>query len=193
VNFCQFFCPLERAFHCITVHSWPSNLPNSCYNPCFANHFPEVGSMKVKDLMTQEVLTVSPDDKMDRVFFLFNFENIRHLPVVEKGRLVGIVSDRDLKKVLGSPKKTIEKPDGSSFVISSRKVRTLLKRKPVTIEPEQRAADAAAIMAKKKIGALPVVHKDKLVGIITATDILRAFVRLCNAVEPFAASENQTK
>ncbi len=149
--------------------------------------------MKVKDLMTQEVLTVSPDDKMDRVFFLFNFENIRHLPVVEKGRLVGIVSDRDLKKVLGSPKKTIEKPDGSSFVISSRKVRTLLKRKPVTIEPEQRAADAAAIMAKKKIGALPVVHKDKLVGIITATDILRAFVRLCNAVEPFAASENQTK
>ncbi len=146
--------------------------------------------MKVKDLMTEKVLTVTPDDRVDRVFFLFNFENIRHVPVVEKGRLVGIVSDRDIKKILGPVKKTIERADGTSVTISSRKVRTLLSRKPVTIEPEQRAADAAAIMAKRKIGALPVVHKDKLVGIITATDILRAFVKLCNAVEPFTSAKD---
>lgn len=146
--------------------------------------------MKVKDLMTEKVLTVSPEDRVDRVFFLFNFENIRHVPVVEKGRLVGIVSDRDIKKILGPVKKTIERADGTSVTISSRKVRTLLSRKPVTIEPEQRAADAAAIMAKRKIGALPVVHKDKLVGIITATDILRAFVKLCNAVEPFTSEKD---
>ncbi len=141
--------------------------------------------MKVKELMTQVVHSVTPEDKVDRVFFLFNFENIRHLPVVEKGKLVGILSDRDLKKVLGPAKKFLEKPDGTTLTISTRKVRTIMRRNPITIEPEQRAADAAAIMAKRKIGALPVVHKDKLVGIITATDILRAFVKLCNMVEPF--------
>ena len=64
--------------------------------------------MKVKDLMSKKVLTVSPEDKVDRVFFLFNFENIRHMPVVEKGKLVGILSDRDLKKVLGPAKKFLK-------------------------------------------------------------------------------------
>jgi acetoin utilization protein AcuB len=147
--------------------------------------------MKVKDLMTKDVLTVAPGDNVDRVFFLINFENIRHVPVVEKGKLVGIVSDRDLKKVLGSPKRYLEKADGKSVIISSRKVRTLLKRAPITIEPEQRAADAASIMAKKKIGALPVTHKGKLVGIVTATDILRAFVELCDILEPFSPSKKK--
>lgn len=136
--------------------------------------------MKVKELMTQKVMTVSPEDKLDQVFFLFNFENIRHVPVVEGGKLVGILSDRDLKKVLGPAKKFLDRPDGSSILISTRKVRTIMKRGVFTIGPDERAADAAAIMAKKKIGALPVVQKEKLVGIITATDILKAFVKLCN-------------
>ena len=112
--------------------------------------------MKVKDLMSTNVLTVSPNDKVDRVFFLFNFENIRHMPVVDKGKLVGIISDRDLKKVLGPVKKFLERSDGSTVSISARLVRTIMKRGLVTIGPEQRAADAAAIMAKRKIGALPV-------------------------------------
>jgi acetoin utilization protein AcuB len=141
--------------------------------------------MKVKELMTKNVLTVSPLDKIDRVFFLINFENIRHVPVVDKGKLVGMLSDRDLKKVLGPTKKVVEKSDGTTVTIVSRQVRTMMNRKLITIEPEQRAADAAAIMVKKKIGALPVVHKNKLVGIITATDILKAFILLCKLVEPF--------
>lgn len=145
--------------------------------------------MKVKELMTTNVLTVSPLDKIDRVFFLINFENIRHVPVVDKGKLVGMLSDRDLKKVLGPTKKLVEKPDGTTVTIVSRQVRTLMSRKLVTIEPEQRAADAAAIMAKKKIGALPVVHKEKLVGIITATDILKAFVQLCKLLEPYGKAK----
>ncbi|MEE9258206.1 MAG: CBS domain-containing protein [Nitrospinaceae bacterium] len=133
--------------------------------------------------MTQDVMTVTPEDKLDRVFFLFNFENIRHVPVMENGRLVGILSDRDLKKVLGPAKKFLERTDGSTVTISIRKVRTIMKRGVLTIGPDERAADAAAIMAKRKIGALPVVQKKKLVGIITATDILRAFVKLCNDLE----------
>ena len=142
--------------------------------------------MKVKELMTKKVITLAPEDQVDKVFFLFNFENIRHVPVVtNKKELVGIVSDRDLKKVLGTPKRQLERPDGTKFTLSTRKVRTIMRRQPYSIEPEANAADAAAIMAKRKIGALPVVAKGKLVGIITSTDILRAFVKLCNIVEPF--------
>ena len=148
--------------------------------------------MKVKELMTKKVIKLTPDDKVDRLFFLFNFENIRHVPVVsEKGQLLGIISDRDLKKVLGTPKRQMERPDGTKFTLSTRKVRTVMRRQPFTIEPEANAADAAAIMAKRKIGALPVVSKGKLVGIITSTDILKAFVKLSKLVEPFTQTNIQ--
>ncbi len=139
--------------------------------------------MKVKELMSTKLTTVTPNDKLDRVFFLYHFENIRHLPVMEKDKLVGILSDRDLKKILGPKKTIVENPDGTTVQISTRKVKNIMQRGVITIEPEQRAADAAAIMAKRKIGALPVVHKEKLVGIITATDILKAFVKMQNDLD----------
>jgi acetoin utilization protein AcuB len=138
--------------------------------------------MKIKDLMTVKVLTVSPDDKIDRVFFLMNFEQIRHIPVVEKGLVVGILSDRDLKKVFGSLKMReingLNDNQDVIYSVKSRTVRTIMRRGVKTIHPNARAYEAAAIMAKRKIGALPVVKNEKLVGIITATDILRAFVKL---------------
>jgi acetoin utilization protein AcuB len=142
--------------------------------------------MKIKELMQTKVLTVSPLDKVDRVFYLINFEKIRHLPVVEKGKVVGMVSDRDLKKVLGSLKtaRTIMGKDEVSVTIKSRTVQTIMRRGVITIAPNADASEAAAIMARKKIGALPVVSKDKLVGIISATDILWAFVKLSQAGQP---------
>ncbi len=139
--------------------------------------------MKVQDLMTQKVLTVAPQDSVERVFLMFIYEKIRHVPVVEKKKLVGIISDRDLKKIVGAPKKFLVRPDGTTLTITARKVHTLMTSKVVTVEPRQRAADAAALMAKKKIGALPVVHRNRLVGILTETDILRAFVKLCNELD----------
>jgi acetoin utilization protein AcuB len=136
--------------------------------------------MKVKDLMTTKVMTVSPDDKADKVFYILNFERIRHLPVVENNKVVGILSDRDLKKFWGSLKTSRTTVGKNEMVVTlkSRTVRTIMRRGVITTAPNAPAYEAAAIMAKKKIGALPVVHKEKLVGIITATDILRAFVRL---------------
>ena len=87
------------------------------------------------------------------------------------------------EKILGPKKTIVENSDGTTVQLSTRKVKNIMRRGVLTIEPEQRAADAAAIMAKKKIGALPVVHKNKLVGIITATDILKAFVKLRNDLD----------
>jgi acetoin utilization protein AcuB len=145
--------------------------------------------MKVSELMTKDVITVTQEDMADKVFVLFHFEGIRHLPVVtEKGTLVGVISDRDIKKVLGPRRTTQIQKDGTVSSVSSRRVRTMMRRQPFTIGPNEKAADAAAIMVKKKIGALPVVQNKKLVGIITATDVLKAYVKLSNAVDTFSQS-----
>lgn len=139
--------------------------------------------MKVKDLMKTKVLTVSPADRVDKVFYLINFENIRHLPVVEKGKVIGMVSDRDLKKVMGSLKtaRSVVRKTETIVTIRPRAVETIMRRGVVTISPDAEASEAAAIMAKRKIGALPVVSKEKLVGIITTIDLLWAFVKLSQA------------
>jgi acetoin utilization protein AcuB len=140
--------------------------------------------MKVKDLMSKKLFTVGPEDMLDKVFFLFNFEAIRHLPVLDKGKVVGVLSDRDLKKILGPRKKIVsDKGDGTQFTVHARRVRTIMSRGITTIGPDEQAADAAAIMAKRKISCLPVVKKDKLVGMITSTDILRAYVKLAHEVD----------
>ena len=140
--------------------------------------------MNVKDLMRTSVVTVAPDDTSDKVFSLLTLKNIRHLPVIENGKLVGIVSDRDLKRVMGARQgwKLALKAGQLVLTVSARKVSTFMRRAPVTVVPEVDAADAAAIMVKKKIGALPVIKQGKLVGIVTETDLLRAYVRLAKQV-----------
>lgn len=145
--------------------------------------------MKVKELMTKKVITISPEDKIDQAFFRFHYDGIRHLPVItDKGSLVGMISDRDIKKVLGPVHRKHQQKDGTVLTVSARKVRMVMRRQPLTIGPEDRAATAAAIMVKKKIGALPVISKKKLVGIITATDILKSFIKLCEQVDSFSQS-----
>jgi len=137
--------------------------------------------MKVKDLMQDEVFTVRPDDMIDRVFFLLSYEKIRHLPVLDGRNVIGIVSDRDLYKALGpkSKKRTVtRKPGETALHVIPRKVRHIMRRGVVTIDPAAEVSRAATMMARKKIGALPVVKKGRLVGIITATDILLEFARI---------------
>ena len=136
------------------------------------------GHLKVKDLMKDSVYTVGPDDMIDRVFFLLHYEKIRHLPVVEKEKVVGIVTDRDLYKALGpkSNSKGIESGQGKvSQHVIPRMVKNIMHRKVVTIEPNENAGKAAFLMADLRIGALPVIQKGKLAGIITATDILMSY------------------
>lgn len=142
--------------------------------------------MHVSELMTTKVFTVEPHDLIDRVFFLIHYEKIRHLPVVEKGKLVGIVSDRDLYKALGpkSNSNAVEaNKDNTQLHVVSQKVAHIMHRGVLTVSPETFASEAAAMMAEHRVGALPVVEKDKLVGILSATDILRVFAKLERAHE----------
>ena len=140
--------------------------------------------MRVEELMTSKVFTVEQDDLIDRVFFLIHYERVRHLPVVEKGKVIGIVSDRDLYKSLGpkSNSSAIEDATGTNSVelhVVSKKVRHIMRRGVITVKRDASAAEAAALMANNRIGALPVVDKDnKLAGILSATDILRVFSKI---------------
>jgi CBS domain-containing protein len=145
--------------------------------------------MKVSELMTKKLVTVTQDDMLDKVFIHFYFGGIRHIPVVTaKGTLVGIISDRDTRKMLGPRQTSYVQEDGTVLTVSARKVRTIMRRQPITIGPNEKAADAAVIMVKNNIGALPVTRNKKLVGIITATDVLKAFVNLSNMVDKFSRS-----
>jgi acetoin utilization protein AcuB len=143
-------------------------------------------TMRVAELMTTKVFTVEPHDLIDRVFFLIHYEKIRHLPVVEKGKLIGIVSDRDLYKALGpkSNSNAIEaNKDNSQLHVVSQKVAHIMHRGVYSVTPETMASEAASLMAEHRIGALPVIEKDKLVGILSASDILRVFAKLERARE----------
>jgi acetoin utilization protein AcuB len=145
--------------------------------------------MRVEDLMTSKVFTVEQHDLIDRVFFLIHYERIRHLPVVEKGKVIGIVSDRDLYKALGpkSNSNAIEAATGTGTTelhVIPKKVQHIMHRGVITVSRDTYASEAAALMADNKIGALPVVDKDnKLVGILSSTDILRVFSKIEKASE----------
>jgi len=143
--------------------------------------------MRVEELMTNKVFTVEPNDMIDRVFFLIHYEKIRHLPVVEKGKVVGMVSDRDLYKALGpkSNSNSIEATQGSTELhVIPKKVQNIMRRGVFSVTADTYASEAAAIMADNKIGAIPVIdNKNKLVGILSATDILRVFSKIEKARE----------
>ena len=110
----------------------------------------------VSDLMQKQVFSVKMDDQIDRVFFLFHYEKIRHVPVVDKGKVVGIVSDRDLYKALGPRSRrggVVEAGDDTSLYVIPKKVKHIMRRGVITIAPSATLSEAATMMARKKIGA----------------------------------------
>ncbi|MCK5477552.1 MAG: CBS domain-containing protein [Methylococcales bacterium] len=142
--------------------------------------------MRVEELMTSKVFTIDPHDMIDRVFFLIHYERVRHLPVVEKGKVIGMVSDRDMYKALGpkSNSNAIEgNKSGTELHVIPKKVQNIMRRGVISVGPDTLASDAAALMADNRIGALPVLKDGKLVGILSSTDILRVFSKLEHARE----------
>lgn len=120
--------------------------------------------MMVQQVMTREVLTIGPETPCDKARRLMDEHRIRHLPVVAGGRLVGMVSDRDIRSAAVQPSDAI--------------VGRIMTPNPVTVSSETRVEDAAQLMLDARIGSLPVGVGDALVGIVTYTDLLRAFVRV---------------
>jgi len=118
--------------------------------------------------MTTNPVTVSPEESINDAFHLLLQHRFRQAPVVEDGKLIGIVTDRDLRMAIFQ-----------TYVESSLTVRDVMRFDPVTVSVDEKIEEAARIICDKKFNALPVVSiSGDLMGIITTTDILRGVLKL---------------
>ena len=138
--------------------------------------------MRVMDRMRRSPVSVNRSDTLLHALRTLETWKIRHLPVIEGDRLVGIVSDRDLKKAAPSP---FDRDTAKEFVrfTSAVTVKEVMSKEVVTTSPYCPIEEAAALMVEKRIGALPVVQEGRLVGIITETDVLGVLTEMMGATK----------
>ena len=128
--------------------------------------------MRIRDVMTRNPITVDPDTLVLDAQKLMRQNNIRRLPVVEKGNLVGIVTQHDLLQASPSPATSLSIHE-LNYLLSKMKVKEIMKKNPLTLTPDTPFEEALKIGQEKKIGAFPVLEDGKLVGIATESDIVR--------------------
>ncbi len=126
--------------------------------------------MLVRDIMTTSVITIGPEATLEQVCEVMQAHNVRHLPVLDGGVLVGVITDRDLHGGGSSPCLAPAKPKGL--------VRDAMVHPPRTAHPLDPVEDAARTMRALKIGCLPVLDGERLAGIVTGIDLLDALLRL---------------
>jgi acetoin utilization protein AcuB len=141
--------------------------------------------MLIRDRMTRNPVLCAADLSVTDAFDLMKKSRIRRMPVVDKnGKLVGIVSDKDLLRVTPSPATTLSAYE-IPYLLSKVKVNDVMTKKVITVMEETPVEEAARIMVDNKIGGLPVVDEsDVVVGIITETDIFKTFLELIGARRP---------
>jgi acetoin utilization protein AcuB len=134
-------------------------------------------SLRVADCMTRGVATIHSDALARGAAEMMRTRRIRHLPVVDReGGLVGIVTDRDLRQVLFDP--AVQARVGSlADALQTVTVRDVMTWAVLTVQPETPLRDAARLMHERKVGALPVVANGRVVGILSETDVLKAFAQ----------------
>lgn len=132
--------------------------------------------MRVEDWMQRRPVTVSPQESLRNAWRIIREHRVRHLPVVERGRLVGIITDRDLRHALPSRAVGLETHE-IPHLAEKVSVWEVMARAVVTIHREALIEEAAHLLLKYRIGALPVVKGETLVGIITKTDLVRALLQ----------------
>jgi CBS domain-containing membrane protein len=131
---------------------------------------------EVRDLMTDHVFTLRPTDDLESLYDLMDTRHVRHVPVVDRdGDLVGLVTQRDLaRRALGAQD---DLPlSMQQEILRRRKVREIMATEVDTVEPDESLKAAAEMLIDNKIGCLPVVEGDHLVGILTESDFVRHYV-----------------
>jgi CBS domain-containing protein len=126
----------------------------------------------VRKIMMGSPVTLTPDDTLDLANNVISLGRIRHIPVVENGKLVGLLSERDLigaaaNRIFGLNQKS------KSALLKTESVKSIMKKRLVTVTPDTPIRDAARLMADKKIGCVPVISEGALVGLVTTTNVLR--------------------
>jgi len=134
--------------------------------------------MLVGERMTRNPVTITEDTSIDDALHLMRERKVRRFPILDKaGHLVGIVSDKDLLHAAPSPASTLSVYE-MHYLLAKLTVKKVMSSPVITISPDVPLEDAARIMADNKIGGLPVLDGDKLVGIITETDIFKILLEL---------------
>jgi acetoin utilization protein AcuB len=123
--------------------------------------------MQIVNLMTPDPIAIDQHDRLSTAKAIMTAGNFRRVPVVDNGRLVGILTERDLHKYSG--------------FLELTRVNAAMRTSLITVAPYDAMEDAALLMLKHKIGGLPVVAEGRLVGIVTTTDLLKAFLNVVKA------------
>jgi acetoin utilization protein AcuB len=131
--------------------------------------------LRVRDCMSVDPATVAPNDPLQSVVSLLRRRDIRSVPVVENGRLIGIVTDRDVRQV--APAYPLFRDEDEIRRYTEKlTVTAAMTADPITIGPDVALVEAAKLLGTYRITSLPVVNDGRLIGILTVTDVLRVFV-----------------
>lgn len=144
--------------------------------------------MLVRDVMTSKPVTIGPQQSIGAALARMRRGNFRRLPVVENGKLVGIVTDRDLRLAMNSPY-VLREGWYDTYLMEHIEVRSCMTPHPVVVAPNCELIEAVRLMRTQKFGGLPVVEDAVLVGILTETDLLDCLVEL---LEQQASSASAT-
>lgn len=135
--------------------------------------------MLVREWMTKDVFTITPETSMMKASRLMKEKKVRRLPVVdEAGHVVGIVSDRDIKDASPSKATTLDMHE-LYYLLSELKIKDIMTRNPVCAQEDDSVEGVALLMVERNFGGMPVVNKEnKIIGIITESDIFRVLVSI---------------
>jgi len=134
--------------------------------------------MLVRNWMSKNVVTINEDDSMQDAMKLMKQHTIRMLPVMKNDALVGVVTDRDLKRASASDATTLDVHE-LLYLISKIKVKNIMTKNPIAVSPDLTVEETAELLLNHKISGVPVVDdKGKVVGAITQTDLFRVLISL---------------
>jgi acetoin utilization protein AcuB len=135
-----------------------------------------IATLKVRDVMTPNPVTVSPEESLMEALQLMRLRKIRRIPVVSGGTLVGLLTEGDLKRA--EPSTLSDTQEKFTSVMEGTQVNRIMIENLITTSPDAALIDAARILFKSKYGALPVLEGGRLVGILTDNDLIGALVKL---------------
>ena len=139
--------------------------------------------MLIKDWMAKDPVTMSEDTSMIKAIHIMRERRFRRIPVVAEGKLVGMVTDRDLKEASPSKATTLDVHE-LYYLLAELQVQEIMSRNPIRVFQDDTVEHAAQIMLEHTISGLPVVdEEDRVVGIITQSDVFRAFMHITGILQ----------
>ncbi len=139
--------------------------------------------MLIKDWMTKDPVTITEDTSMIKAIHIMKERRFRRIPVVSDGKLVGMVTDRDLKEASPSKATTLDVHE-LYYLLAELQVKEIMSRNPISVGERDTVEHAAQVMLEHTISGLPVVDGEgKVVGIITQSDVFRAFMHITGVLQ----------